>query len=109
MSFTLHTSTVTDSKFGERQLLALERTDPQRAKERRVRSVGDVTGRYGMGLIFSSRALERIRLVYIKSDMVTAHTVEGNPENVIAGIRDWLVDGFREQGQEVVVELSRAS
>lgn len=47
--------------------------------------------------------------MYIKSDMVASYTVLGNPENVVAGIEDWLVEGFKKQSQEVVVELSRAS
>lgn len=74
-----------------------------------MRSVAEVIGRYGMGLIFSSRALEHVRLVYIKSEMVTAVIVEGNPEGMLANIKDWLIHGFREQGQEVVVELSLAA
>jgi hypothetical protein len=109
MAFTLHTAAVTDSLFGERFLLELERTDPERAKQRRVRSVMDVTSRYGMGLMLDNKALERIRLVYIKSDMVAAYTVQGDPEDVLVKIGDWLVEGFRKQGQEVTVQLSRAS
>jgi len=109
MAFTLHTSMVTDSMFGERQLQELERKDPERAKKRAVRSVVDVTRRYGMKSIFGNKSLKLLRLVYIKSDMVAAYTVDGNPENVIAGIKNWLLQGFRNQGQEVLVELSRAS
>jgi hypothetical protein len=109
ISFTLHTSTITDSRWGERQLLELERTNPNQAKERRVRTVAEVVGRYGLGLIFSSRALEHVRLVYIKSEMVTATIVEGNPELMLANVKDWLLQGFREQGQQVVVELSLAA
>jgi hypothetical protein len=108
MSFTLHTSTITDSMWGERQLLELERTNPAKTKERRVRTVAEVIGRYGMGQIFSSRALEHIRLVYIKSEMVTAFIVQGTPEVVLANMRNWLVQGFKENGREVVVELSLA-
>ncbi|KAG9190424.1 hypothetical protein G6011_08512 [Alternaria panax] len=109
MSFTVHTSALTGSMWGERQLLELERTNPDRAKERRVRTVAEVIDRYGMGQIFSSRALEHIRLVYIKSDMVTAFIVEGNPGLLLANLRNWLAQGFRDQGREVVVELSLAT
>ncbi|CAG5185715.1 uncharacterized protein ALTATR162_LOCUS11384 [Alternaria atra] len=109
MHLTLHTSMMTDSKWGERQLFELERTDPDQAKERRVRSVSEITGRYGMALIFRSSALEYIRLVYIKSEMVTAFVVEGNLEVVLTNLRNWLVQGFREQGREIVVELSLAA
>lgn len=52
MAFTLHTSTVTDSRFGERQLLELEQTDPERSKEGRTRSVLNVVSRFGMESIF---------------------------------------------------------
>ncbi|KAI4953309.1 hypothetical protein J4E86_006850 [Alternaria arbusti] len=109
MTFTLHTSTVTDSMFGERQLQELERVDPERAKRRVTRSVADIVRKYGMKSIFDNKSLKHLRLVYIKSDMVAAYTVDGNPENVIAGIKNWLLQGFRNQGQEVMVELSRAS
>ncbi|KAI4945092.1 hypothetical protein J4E91_008069 [Alternaria rosae] len=109
MALTLHTSTVTDSRLDERQLLELEQTDPERSKERRTRSVMNVVSRFGMETIFNNKSLKHVRLVYIKSDMVAAYTVQGNPENVIAGIKDWLVEGFKKQSQEVVVEFSRAS
>ncbi|RYN60352.1 hypothetical protein AA0118_g6513 [Alternaria tenuissima] len=109
MSFTLHTSAITDSMWGERQLLELERTRPDKAKERRVRTVAEVVGRYGMAQIFNSRALEHIRLVYIKSEMITPFIVQGTPEVVLANIRKWLVQGFKEHDREVVVELSLAA
>jgi hypothetical protein len=109
MSFTLHTSAITDSMWGERQLLELERTRPDEAKERRLRTVAEVVGRYDMAQIFNSRALEHIRLVYVKSEMITPFIVQGTPEVVLANIRKWLVQGFKEHGREVVVELSLAA
>ncbi|CAN9420677.1 unnamed protein product [Alternaria alternata] len=109
MSFTLHTSAITDSMWGERQLLELERTRPDKAKERRVRTVAEVVGRYDMAQIFNSRALEHIRLVYIKSKMITPFIVQGTPEVVLGNIRKWLMQGFKEHGREVVVELSLAA
>ncbi|KAL1794176.1 hypothetical protein ACET3X_007597 [Alternaria dauci] len=109
LSFTLHTSTITDSMWGERQLLELERTKPNKAKERRVRTVAEVVGRYGMEQIFRSSALEHVRLVYIKSEMVTPFVVQGKPEVVLENIRRWLVQGFKQHGRDVVVELSLAA
>jgi hypothetical protein len=109
MSFTLHTSAITDSMWGERQLLELERTRPDKAKERRVITVAEVVGRYGMAQIFNSRALEHIRLVYIKSEMITPFIVQSTPEVVLADIRRRLVQGLKEHGREVVVELSLAA
>jgi hypothetical protein len=109
MSFTLHTSAITDSMWGERQLLELERTRPDKAKERRLRTVAEVVGRYDMAQIFNSRALEHIRLVYIKSEMITPFIVQGTPEVVLGNIRKWLMQGFKEHGREVVVELSLAA
>lgn len=74
-----------------------------------MRTVAEVVGRYDMAQIFNSRALEQIRLVYIKSELITPSIVQGTPEVVLANIRKWLMQGFKEHGREVVVELSLAA
>jgi len=111
VALTLHTASITASMWGERRMVELEATDPVRAKARRVLSLRDVCAKYGLVALFECNELKRIRIVYIKSDIVTATTPTMNPEKLIVAIRDWLVVEFRKRRrqQQVFVTISQVT
>lgn len=108
VSFTMHTASITTSMWGERQMIELEATDLVDSQARRVLSLRDICAKYGLDMIFRCSKLRRIRLVYIKSDMVTANTQTMDPENLIIAIRNWLASEFLAQQQHVSVTFSQA-
>jgi len=110
LAFTLHTASITASMWGEMQMVELEATDPVRAKARRVLSLRDVCAKYGLAALFKCSELKRIRIVYIKSDIVTANTPMVDPEKLIAAVRDWLTVEFaKRRQQQVLVTISKVA
>jgi hypothetical protein len=105
LSFTLHTAGLTTSCFGERQMIALERTNPLRAKERKVKSLQDVVAQYDFGSLFLCANLQRIRIEYIDCEMTAFFTRVGRPVDVLRDIQIFLITGFADRGVEVFVEL----
>jgi hypothetical protein len=105
LSFTLHTAGLTTSCFGERQMIALERTNPLRAKERKVKSLQDVVAQYDFGSLFFCANLQRIRIEYINCEMTAFFTRVGRPVDVLRDIQIFLIAGFADRGVEVFVEL----
>jgi hypothetical protein len=107
MTFVLHTAGLTTSCFGERQMIALERTDPVRAKERKVKRIQDVVVEYDLGYLFVCTSLQRVRLEYIQCAMTEFFTKVGRPADLLREVQAFLVNGFAGHGLNVFVELVR--
>jgi hypothetical protein len=105
ISFTLHTAGLTKSAFGERQMIELERTDSERAKERRVKSLRDVVVQYDLAKLLTFDKLRRIRIEYINCEMTAYFTRVGRPVDVLREIQNFLITRFAHRSQEVFVEL----
>jgi hypothetical protein len=105
ISFTLHTAGLTKSAFGERVMIEMERTDPERAKERRVKSLRDVVAQYDLGKLLTFDRLQRIRIEYIDCEMTAYFTRGGQPVDVLRELQTFLITGFAQLGREVFVEL----
>jgi hypothetical protein len=105
LSFTLHTAGLTTSCFGERQMITLERSDPVRAKERKVKSLQDVVAQYDLGHLFLCPGLQRVRVEYISCEMISFFTRVGRPADLLREIQAFLVNGFAGHGLNVHVEL----
>jgi hypothetical protein len=88
-------------------MIALEQTDPVRAKERRVMRLEDVVGKYELHGLLGCASLRRVRLEYIDCDMTRFFTKVGDPADVLRDVVAWLLEAFGGMGREVVVELVR--
>ncbi|KAH7091602.1 hypothetical protein FB567DRAFT_617272 [Paraphoma chrysanthemicola] len=107
ITFNLHTAGITTSAFGERQMIALEQTDPVRAKERVVMSLEDVAKKYELHGLLGCGSLRHVRIEYIDCDMTRFFTKVGDPVDVLRDVVGWLLEAFGRRGREVVVELVR--
>jgi hypothetical protein len=86
-------------------MIEMERTDPERAKERRVKSLRDVVAQYDLGKLLTFDRLQRIRIEYIDCEMTAYFTRAGQPVDVLRELQTFLVTGFAQRGMEVFVEL----
>jgi hypothetical protein len=107
LSFTMQTAAVTTHRFAERQIIALERTNPEAAKERMVLSLRDVVRRYEFDALFSCTSLRRLRMDYVESAMTTYFCRNGNPVAVLREVKTYLEQGFAQRNLEVSIELTR--
>jgi hypothetical protein len=105
ISFTLHTASITMSQWSERQMIAMEAEGDPRAKARRLMSQRDVTAKYDLRTLFRCERLVRVRIIYVKSEMMTEFASPADPVSVLRDVQRWIGQGFRNQGQRVVVEL----
>jgi hypothetical protein len=107
MTFHMHFAGVTTSAFGERQMIALERTDPERARERVKMSLQDVVTRYELNGIFNCRYLRHVRIEYVECERDVVFTRIGHPVDVLWEVQAFIRDGFARMGMNVRVELVR--
>lgn len=107
ISLRLHTAGITMSRFGERQMLKIEETDPECAKERKVMSLDDVVGKYELGGIFACLQLRRVRVEFIDCPRTRYFTRVGDPVGLLREIQMFLVTGCAQAGLNVVVELEQ--
>jgi hypothetical protein len=105
--FCLHTAGITTSRFGERQMIELEATDPVRAKERKTMSVPEVVEKYELNGLFRCLRLRRVRVEYIDCEMTRVFTKVGDVVVLLREVQAFLYAGFGGSGGEVVVELAR--
>lgn len=109
LTFTLHTAGITTSCFGERQMVQLEATDPQRAKERKIMRLHDVVAKYELNALFACACLRRVRIEYIECEMTAFFTKVGNAVDLLHDIQAFLINGFAGHGLNVFVELARVA
>lgn len=105
LSLTLQTACLTNQRWPERQIIALELTNPEAAKERMVLTLREVVHRYEFNALFAYASLRRLRLEYIESAMTAYFCRVGNPVDVLRQIETYLKKGFAQKGLEVMVEL----
>jgi hypothetical protein len=105
ISFTLHTAGMTTSPFGERRMLELERTDPTLAKERRLLPLDQLVQKYEFNGLFRNVSL--LRISWIDCERTAFFTRSGRASDVMNLLQTYLVDGFRRQGRNVVVEVAK--
>ena len=108
LGITLHTAGLTNQRWAERQIPALERNNPDTAKERIVISLQEAVHRYELDALFACGGLRQLRLEYIESAM-TAHSCKvGTPMDVVQSIKTYLEHGFAQRQLQVTVELTKA-
>ncbi|KAH7409860.1 hypothetical protein DE146DRAFT_588044, partial [Phaeosphaeria sp. MPI-PUGE-AT-0046c] len=106
LTFRLHTASLTASAFGEREMLAIETRDDTRSAERRPLSLQEVIDNYEMHGLFSCGSLSHIRIEYIDEPSIRFNT-RGNPVAVIHHLQTYIINGFRNMGRNVHIELER--
>lgn len=107
LSLTVHPAGLTSQRWAERQIVVLEATNPEAAKERILLPLREVVRFYELDALFACRMLQNLRLEYIESPMITHFCTVGNPMDVAQGIEAYLEQGFYEQGMQVDLELVR--
>ncbi|KAF2622853.1 hypothetical protein BU25DRAFT_351439 [Macroventuria anomochaeta] len=107
LGIAMQTAGLTNQRWPERQIIALERTNPEAAKERIVLSLREVVHRYELDALFACAGLRRLRLEYIESAMTAYFCRVGNPVDVLQDVKTYLEQGFTQRGLQVIVELVR--
>ncbi|KAF9701992.1 hypothetical protein EKO04_000997 [Ascochyta lentis] len=107
LCLTMQTTGLTSQRWPERQIVALERTNPEASKERIILSLREVVHRYDLDALFACTSLRRLRLEYIESAMTAYFCRVGNPVDVLQAIKMYLAQGFAQRGLEVAVDLAR--
>lgn len=107
LSLTFHTAGLTEQRWAERQVIALEAHKPAAAKERILLSLREVKTRYELEALFACGRLRRLTLNYIESEMVSYFCKVGSPLEVLQEIKAYLAHGFALRGMDVVIELIR--
>ncbi|UPX10514.1 uncharacterized protein EKO05_0001170 [Ascochyta rabiei] len=107
LCLTIQTAGLTSQRWPERQIVALERTNPEAAKERIVLSVREAVHRYELDALFACTSLRLLRLEYIESAMTAYFCRVGNPVDVLQKLKVYLARGFAQRGLEVAVNLAR--
>jgi hypothetical protein len=107
IAFRLHTAGITVSCYSEREMVAIEAHDPERAKARKVMHLQDIVAKYELSAIFACRNIRRVRIEYIDCEMTRHFTRVGNTGVVLRDIQAFIVNGFFGLGLNVLVELVR--
>jgi hypothetical protein len=105
LSLTMHTAGLTNQRWAERQIIALERNNPDAAKERIVISLQEAVHRYELDALFACGGLRQLRLEYIESAMTAHFCRVSNPMDVIMSVKAHLEHGFAQKQMQVAVEL----
>lgn len=106
LTFRLHTAALTTSAFGEREMLAIEVHNDIASAGRRPLSLHQVIDYFEMTGIFSNVGLRQVRIQYVDETTIRNNT-RGNPVAVIHQLQQWIINGFRDMGLTVYVELVR--
>ena len=109
LSLTLHTAGLTNQRWGERQIPALERNNPDAAKEHIAISLQEAVHRYELDALFSYGGLRQLRVEYIESAMTARFCKVGNPMDIVQSIKTYLDHGFTQRQMQVSVELKQAT
>ncbi|KAF2996202.1 hypothetical protein E8E13_001613 [Curvularia kusanoi] len=80
----------------------IEPTDPERAKERILRSPQQVINSYELDALFGCQSLHRLRLEYVESPMVNRFCPSDNPEEILNNIKAYLQRGFAMRRRQTV-------
>ncbi|KAH6644272.1 hypothetical protein C7974DRAFT_439567 [Boeremia exigua] len=107
LSLTIHTAGLTNQRWAERQIAALEQKNPEAAKERILLPLREVVHRYQLDAVFTCGRLQRLRLEYIDSAMTAYFCKVGRPVDVVREVQSYLEQGFIKRGLQVEVELVR--
>lgn len=107
LSLTFHTAGLTNQRWSERQIVALEQKNPEAARERILLPLRDVVDRYELDALFACSGLSRLRLNYIESDMTAYFCKVGSPLDVLGEVQMHLHNGFAQRSVQVVIQLLR--
>lgn len=109
LSLTMQTAGLTNQRWPERQIIMLESTNPEAAKERVALNLREALHRYEFNALFACASLCRLRVEYIESAMTAYFCRVGNPVDVLLQIEIYLRQGFAQRGMQVAVELVRVN
>ncbi|KAF3035649.1 hypothetical protein E8E12_001011 [Didymella heteroderae] len=108
LGLTMHTAGLTNQRWAERQVIALERNNLEAAKERIVISLQEAVHRYELDALFACGGLRQLRVEYIESAM-TAHLCKfGDPVDILQSVKTYLEHAFAQRQLQVIVELTKA-
>jgi hypothetical protein len=107
LTFTMQNASVTDSLFGERQMVDVERVDSLRSRGRKVLPVSLIVAKYGFADVFKCRGLCRLRLEYIECERALFFTKVGSAAELMQQLQAYFMDGFIRAGMVVHVELAK--
>ncbi|KAJ8112692.1 hypothetical protein OPT61_g4999 [Boeremia exigua] len=107
LSLTIHTAGLTNQRWAERQIIALEKMNPEAAKERILLPLREIVRRYELDALFACVELRRLQLEYIDSAMTAYFCKVGSPVDVLQVLKEYLENGFSKRGLQIIVELTR--
>lgn len=107
LSLTFHAAGLTNQRWSERQVVALEQGNPEASMERILLSLQEVVHRYELDVLLACSSLRCLRLNYIKSDMTAYFCRVGSPLDILEELRRYVDKGFAQRNLPVVVELVR--
>lgn len=107
VTFTMHNASITDSCFGERRMIDIEKYDSVGSRARKVLPLNAIVTRYDVTELFKCRALRHLRVEYIECKRTLSFTVVGSAAGLMQQLQVFLVNGFARVGTNVHVELTK--
>lgn len=103
LTITIHPAGLTNHRWAEREMVAMERTDPEAAKERILLPVAEVVRFYEFEALFACAHLLHLHLKYIESPIVEYFCKTGHPVGVFNALKTHLEQGFTRNHMRVRV------
>lgn len=105
LTLKMQTAGLTSQRWSEKQIVALERTNPEASKEKIVLSLREAVHQYEFDALFACGDLRRLRMEYIESAMTAYFCRDGNPVDVLRDLKTYLEQGFAQRNIQIAVEL----
>jgi hypothetical protein len=99
------TSSVTASRWSERQQNEYEHTDLRRSLEKKVLDFPTIVSSYELNGLFACRCLRHLRIEYIDCEWTAYHCTVGNPVQTLRDLQTHLIHGFASHNMTVHVAL----
>lgn len=104
LTITIHPGGLTNHRWAERNMLAMERTDlEEEAKERILLPLGEVVRFYEIDALFACANLSHLHLVYIESPIIEYFCEIGHPIGVFYALKTHLDQRFTRDHMRVRV------
>ncbi|KAG9201212.1 hypothetical protein G6514_005941 [Epicoccum nigrum] len=103
LTITLHPGGLTHHRWAEREMLEMERTNPEGAKERLLLPLGEVVHFFEFDALSTCGGLLRLHLEYIESSLMRHFCKTGNPVEVFYALKTYLEQEFARKHMHVVV------
>lgn len=103
LTITLHPAGLTNHRWAEREMLGMEETNLEGAKERILLPLGEVVRFFELNALFDCASLLRLHLRYIESPMISFFCKAGDPVDLFYALKAYIEQGFTRSHTQVVV------